>query len=1166
LPASTLLNNEQMATRSPDPKPPKAATRPTQDNPYGVLLAEVQASFDATTLKQAEACVSGVVLEDTSEPGSLDATVAEPHGRVHEVWVQAMQVPTGVQWFSDCTCPEEFQCKHGAAVLLAALRGPAGPVQAPGAAPVVREQVLQWAHRQRAAGAGPGTRPPKAAAKPVEALFYGLLPERDRAVLRIYKSRLDSRGQPAGKSQLWFAVDQALLNPPRFVAEADLAALRLLRTHAHGGMESWVRQASLPNDTLPTVLPVLLGTGRLGLDLGLAPEGDRVRSLKRLRLGPPLTATLAWRGDAAGRQQAMLSLQGPSGHVVAGSPTWYLDGAAGLASPVDVPGLPPDMLAGLLGMPALSTLEAAMVASTLAEVAPGVARPQAQALRQLRDPLVPVLRLATQQLVPAPWGGKSLRGYKPASYNMDTKTPQPMSWATLGWCYGPFQFQADSAAAGHSHFRDADGQWVELHRDHAAERAAQAAFHAQGFRPAPTGESVRSGKPPPEGSFILEDESAWPPFMAQVVPALRAKGWQVEWDRQFMHGLYRAQGFFSALRAAPPAGEEEAAEGASPTQGWLLELGIEVQGRRLALPPLLADLLKREPRWFDTAQVAAMPSDEPVTLFTSDGWRIEVDAGRLKPIVRTLIDLFDGVSGDGPLRLSRWDALRLDELRRDPHWAFQGDAALQVLADRLRAGQGVQPVPAPAGLQIELRPYQLQGLAWLQFLRQHDLAGILADDMGLGKTAQTLAHVLAEKQAGRLESPALVVLPTSLVFNWQAEAQRIAPALRVLVLHGKERAGRFDAIAQHDLVLTTYPLVWRDIDELKKHRFHLLVLDEAQAVKNAAGRGAEAVRQLQARHRLCLTGTPLENNLGELWAQFDFLLPGLLGSARDFTRRWRSPIEKQGHTLRAEALAARIRPFLLRRRKEDVAKELPPKTEVLRRVALEGAQRDLYETVRAAMDEQVRREIAAKGLARSHIMVLDALLKLRQVCCDPRLLKRRTLPEGMELAKLDALDDMLQELVAEGRRILVFSQFAEMLALIAQRLQQRGMAHVVLTGRTRDRQAVVQRFQQGEVPVFLVSLKAGGVGLNLTAADTVIHFDPWWNPAAEAQATDRAHRIGQDKPVFVYKLVAAGSIEERILALQQRKAGLAESVLGKDGEEAVKFGQQDIDALLAPLE
>jgi SNF2 family DNA or RNA helicase len=614
-----------------------------------------------------------------------------------------------------------------------------------------------------------------------------------------------------------------------------------------------------------------------------------------------------------------------------------------------------------------------------------------------------------------------------------------------------------------------------------------------------------------------------------------------------------------------PSGPDGDGEGGGAA-AWSLELGVEVQGLRLPLPPMLADLLKREPRWFDAAQVDAIDDAEAVLLNGPDDLTIEIEAGRLKPIVRTLIDLFDTASAGGDLRLSTWDALRLAELQRDPHWAFQSDAALDVLAARLRASQGVQPVSPPAGLQIELRPYQRLGLAWLQYLREHDLAGILADDMGLGKTAQTLAHVLAEKQAGRLTHPALAVLPTSLVFNWQAEARRIAPDLRVLVLHGKERAERFEAIPQHDLVLTTYPLLWRDIDLLKAHEFHLLVLDEAQAVKNVSSRGAEAVRLLRARHRLCLTGTPLENHLGELWAQFDFLLPGLLGSARDFTRRWRTPIEKQGQSLRAEALAARIRPFMLRRRKEDVAKELPPKTEVIRRVSLEGAQRDLYETVRAAMDEQVRREIAARGLARSHIMVLDALLKLRQVCCDPHLLKRRTLPRDIERAKLDALSEMLQDLVQEGRRVLVFSQFAEMLGLISRRLESDGIPHVSLTGRTRDRQAVVEQFQAGAVPVFLVSLKAGGVGLNLTAADTVIHFDPWWNPAVEAQATDRAHRIGQDKPVFVYKLVAAGSIEERILVMQQRKAGLAEAVLGQDGEQAIKFCQDDIEALLAPLE
>ncbi|HRM70777.1 MAG TPA: DEAD/DEAH box helicase, partial [Thauera phenylacetica] len=280
---------------------------------------------------------------------------------------------------------------------------------------------------------------------------------------------------------------------------------------------------------------------------------------------------------------------------------------------------------------------------------------------------------------------------------------------------------------------------------------------------------------------------------------------------------------------------------------------------------------------------------------------------------------------------------------------------------------------------------------------------------------------------------------------------------------------------------------------------------------------------------------------------------------------WRTPIEKHGDTVRRDLLAARLRPFILRRRKEDVATELPPKTIIVRSVGLEGGQRDLYETVRAAMDEKVRAEIAGKGFARSQIVILDALLKLRQVCCDPRLLKSPAALRVKERAKLDLLMDMLPELIDEGRRILVFSQFTTMLGLIATELDKAKIGWVALTGDTRDRRIPVEDFQKGRVPVFLISLKAGGVGLNLTAADTVIHYDPWWNPAAENQATDRAHRIGQDKPVFVFKLVCAGSIEEKILALQERKAALAESVLSEDANALAKFGETDIAALLAPL-
>jgi SNF2 family DNA or RNA helicase len=492
---------------------------------------------------------------------------------------------------------------------------------------------------------------------------------------------------------------------------------------------------------------------------------------------------------------------------------------------------------------------------------------------------------------------------------------------------------------------------------------------------------------------------------------------------------------------------------------------------------------------------------------------------------------------------------------------------LRALAQRLGAAGTLPPVAAPEGLGITLRPYQLHGVAWLQYLRQHHLGGIPADDMGLGKTAQALAHLLLEKQAGRLDRPALAVLPTSLLFNWEAEARRIAPGLRVLSLQGADRASDQQRIAEHDLVLTSYALLWRDIAALQGHEFHLLILDEAQAVKNPASRTAAAVRKLRARHRLCLTGTPLENHLGELWTQFDFLMPGFLGDARSFGRIWRTPIEVNGETARARLLAQRIRPFVLRRRKTEVAAELPARTDIVKRVRLRGEQRDLYESVRVAADEEIRRILQRKGFAGARITILDALLKLRQVCCDPRLLKGAETSPTVERAKLELLREMLPALLAEGRRILVFSQFTEMLGLIGQELTLLDLPWLSFTGDTpvAARAGIVERFQQGEVPLMLVSLKAGGVGLNLTAADTVIHVDPWWNPAVEEQATARAHRIGQTQPVFVYKLLVEGSIEERMLALQARKAALADGVLGSDAGLEEKFSAEDLRLLLAPL-
>jgi SNF2 family DNA or RNA helicase len=394
------------------------------------------------------------------------------------------------------------------------------------------------------------------------------------------------------------------------------------------------------------------------------------------------------------------------------------------------------------------------------------------------------------------------------------------------------------------------------------------------------------------------------------------------------------------------------------------------------------------------------------------------------------------------------------------------------------------------------------------------------------------------------------VCPKSVLGNWVAEATRFAPSLKVHVHHGPDRASRVSGFDEADVVLTTYPLLTRDEELFAGRKFATVVLDEAQTIKSAGSTFTHAACALSAEFRLALSGTPMENPLGELWSVMRFTLPELLGEARTFARAFRRPIERDGSAGARQELVRRLAPFLLRRRQDQVASELPPKTVIVEAVDLEDAQRDVYETVRAAMDVRVRQALAERGIAQSHIIVLDALLKLRQAVCDPRLLPAKTARTAGS-AKLDVLVAMLTQLVREGRRTLVFSQFVTMLELVQKELRREKIPFVVLTGQTENRTKVVEAFQSGAAPVFLLSLKAGGTGLNLTAADVVIHYDPWWNPAAEAQATDRAHRIGQDKPVLVYKLVGKGTIEEKILALQEKKQALFASVLD-DGAGAAK--------------
>ncbi|MBL4687661.1 MAG: DEAD/DEAH box helicase, partial [Nannocystaceae bacterium] len=491
-----------------------------------------------------------------------------------------------------------------------------------------------------------------------------------------------------------------------------------------------------------------------------------------------------------------------------------------------------------------------------------------------------------------------------------------------------------------------------------------------------------------------------------------------------------------------------------------------------------------------------------------------------------------------------------------------------ILRQRARALQGLEappPVEVPPQLKATLRPYQQEGVDWLQNLRAHGVGGVLADDMGLGKTLQTIAHILTERVSGRMKTPVLVVAPTSVAGNWKRELAKFAPCLSVVEYHGAKRASLRGELAKADVVISSYPIVTRDLEELKKHNWHMLVLDEAQIIKNPRSQAHKAAKALEAEYRLCLSGTPIENNLEELWALFDFVLPGLLGSVQQFRTAFRTPIERMGSSDRLNVLRRRVAPFILRRMKESVARDLPPKTEIVRTVGLAGDQRELHEAIRIAAHAEVRKVVRKKGIAASTIDILGALMKLRQVCCDPTLVPVKAAREVERSAKLEALLEMLDEQLASGRRILIFSQFTSMLAIIAERLREREVRYVSLTGATADRNKQVDTFQDGKAEVFLISLKAGGTGLNLTRADTVIHFDPWWNPQAQAQATDRAHRIGQRNPVFVYNLIVSGSVEERMLALQQRKRELADGLLAPGGETS-ELSERDVEDLFAPLQ
>ena len=628
----------------------------------------------------------------------------------------------------------------------------------------------------------------------------------------------------------------------------------------------------------------------------------------------------------------------------------------------------------------------------------------------------------------------------------------------------------------------------------------------------------------PDPSRIPTD-AFWHQFRGEMVTKLESLGWLVTVSDKVGHHVHEADPAKWQSSLNPGDG------------GWFsLSVGFDVAGERYDLLPILAGLLEND----FLQETLDRPDNGHIYAPLPDGDALKLPIGRVRKILNHLSALIDPKFPD-KARLHALDAASLAGLEG---LGIDTPPQLAELAAKLKDFSGIDPVPTATGLQANLRDYQLEGFHWMQFLARHGLHGILADDMGLGKTLQTLAHILTEKKSGHSRGlPTLVIAPTSVVPNWRAEALKFTPDLRVLVLNGPERKKYFRSIPHADIVLTSFALLQRDIEKLATIPFHMVVLDEAQYIKNPRSKMAQAACKLDARNRLCLSGTPIENHLGELWSLMNFLVPGFLGTEDAFNKRFRTPIEKDGDVERNAVLKARVAPLILRRTKDQVAKELPPKTELVHLIELNTGQKDLYETVRATMDKRVREAIAARGIEQSQIVFLDALLKLRQICCHPKLLPEDYSNDVLESAKLDFLTELLAVLIEEGRRILLFSQFTTMLALIEAHLVKEKIAYLKLTGASKDRGKLVEDFQNGKAPVFLISLKAGGTGLNLTAADTVIHYDPWWNPAAEAQATDRAYRIGQHNPVFVHKLLCQDTVEERIHKLQQEKGKLADGIL-----------------------
>lgn len=1089
----------------------------------------VLVSFDATTIQRGVHYFEAKrVIELTSDFPSLTEV------RLKGLVLGNSKYSTDVlldlnkhQVISNCTCPVGHQCKHAVATLLQYV----GDRIQVASTKTITEKIEEptaiqlWLADLNTAPRQSDALPTDDSAETARMDLVYLLEQRNRLSNRVeLNPRKATRLKRGGYGQAYQVQLEDLVyawkNHSFHYQEIDAHISQLIVPHTNY-YSTGSRQLELKGRVGLIALDMLLKTGRAFW---------KTTEHLPLKAGAPRHLDLYWE-EKANNSQIRYRTTPPIQDYFWLEQLFYIDQVRGESGVLEHGSLTAAQVLKLLNAPPIPTKEAQQVSQRLLDILPEaeIPLPDASMNPQLIEltKLLPVAQLLL---------------YIPD----EQSTHFGQHRLRLSFKYGDHSL-SNYSTQGIQTLRK-DNIRYRIHRDLDFEQAALDQLQQMGFEGA---------EPNPLELCVPSDNPSlqalrWNYLLEKGLADLELDGWDIEY----------ADNFSLAFTTV----DDWEAELARSGENWFeISLGFAIDGKRINLLPILVDMITQMQQPQELKQL--LHDQQYLLIPLDDKHWVKLDSQRLTQILDTLIELYDHapLNAEGNLLLHHVQGLGLSDLLNDPRLTWKGADELRSLSKQLLHFQGVKPVELPKDLHAELRPYQYEGLNWLQFLREYQFNGVLADDMGLGKTLQALAHLLIEKEAGRADRPTLVIAPTSLMSNWRREAEKFTPSLKILTLHGPEREQYFEQLSSYDLVFTTYALVLRDEEFYRQHEFHYLILDEAQAIKNAKAKTTQVIYDLNARHRLCLTGTPMENHLGELWSMFRFLMPGFLGALDRFGRLFRIPIEKHSDLDRQSQLRKRLHPFMLRRTKEHVAKELPPKTEIIRMVALEGAQRDLYESVRLAMDKKLREEINQKGLARSQIMLLDALLKLRQVCCDPRLLKLDSAQGVKTSAKLEMLMEMLVEMLDEGRKVLLFSQFTSMLELIEQELVKHSIKFSKLTGQTRDRETAIHAFQEGAAQVFLISLKAGGTGLNLTAADTVIHYDPWWNPAVEQQATDRAYRIGQDKPVFVYKLLTEETVEEKILKLQERKQSLADGVYTGINQADASFNQDDLLDLLKPL-